>query len=98
MNCPHCGAPLEEAGKFCGRCGSELSEPSRPEPPPRPAPRPQSYGPPPPSGPATTKDPNTALLLELLPAFFAGIYYGSNDDVMLAGLADEGNTFCETPP
>lgn len=35
---------------------------------------------------------------EVFPAFFAGIYYGSNDDVMLAGLADEGNTFCETPP
>ena len=35
---------------------------------------------------------------EVFPAFFAGIYYGTNDDVMLAGLADEGNIFCETPP
>ncbi|MHC4600346.1 MAG: zinc-ribbon domain-containing protein [Planctomycetota bacterium] len=74
MNCPHCGAPLEDAGKFCGRCGSELSEPSKPEPPSYSAPRPQSYGPPPPSGPAPSKDPNTALLLELLPAFFGAIF------------------------
>jgi hypothetical protein len=35
---------------------------------------------------------------EVFPAFFAGVYYGTNDDVMLAGMADEDNIFCETPP
>ncbi len=35
---------------------------------------------------------------EVFPAFFAGVYYGTNDDVMLAGMADEENIFCETPP
>ena len=33
----------------------------------------------------------------VFPAFFAGVYYGTNDDVMLAGMADEENIFCETP-
>jgi hypothetical protein len=35
---------------------------------------------------------------EVFPAFFAGVYFGTNDDVMLAGMADEENIFCETPP
>jgi hypothetical protein len=35
---------------------------------------------------------------EVFPAFFAGVYYGTNDDVMLAGMADAENIFCETPP
>jgi hypothetical protein len=35
---------------------------------------------------------------EVFPAFFAGVYYGTTDDVMLAGMADEENIFCETPP
>ncbi|GEM_PF-759383 len=80
MNCPYCGTPLVEGARFCGSCGSELPQetpPAGPQarpsgPPPRPGPPPRQT--PPPQGAPDIKDPNTALLLELLPGLFMGTF------------------------
>lgn len=29
MNCPHCGAPLEDGALFCRGCGAKISDPVR---------------------------------------------------------------------
>ena len=51
MNCPNCGAPVEEGGKFCTSCGSPIAAPAAaPQQPQYTAPQPQyqqpQYAPP----------------------------------------------------
>lgn len=85
MNCPHCGAQLVDEARFCGSCGSQLAAPGPGAPPPDALspppvrdPRPSAQPTPAPFGPqrggADVKDPNTALLLELLPGLVMGTY------------------------
>ena len=82
MRCPNCEASVEEGSRFCNNCGFAIAEQGPvPQPVPPGARPPVAYGKP-------AKDPNTALLIELVGTLFGFMGLGW----LYAGYTNRGIT------